>query len=349
MKTVLSFDDVLIVPKYSTIRSRKDVDTITSIAGHTLKTPIISSNMDTVTGHVMANSMAELGGIGCLHRFQSIEDNVKMYKASHPNTWGSFGVGDKELERLEALFNAGITTMVLDVAHGSSQHVVEAVKRANEIVGNNVSLVVGNFATAVAISDFEYYLGFQVDAYKIGIGGGSACSTRVVTGCGLPTFASLLDIKQLNRNIICDGGIRNSGDYSKALAVGAKAVMLGRLLSGTTESPGRIIEHYHGSENIPSVMSSNFKTDKFKNYRGSASAESYEVQGKTSEFRSAEGESMLVPYVGSVKGVIEQLQGGLRSSMSYTGSTNLNEFVENSEFIQVTSNGLKESLPHGKY
>jgi len=363
MKTAFSFDDVLLIPRYSTIASRKDVSTITYVAGNSLRVPIISSNMDTVTTSNMANAMVENGGIGCLHRFLSIEDNINEYKKSHENTWCSFGVGRKELERLEALFSTGCNTFVLDVAHGAAEHVVSTVKQAKNIIGSNAALIVGNFATVESIKAFNYHLGYEVDAYKVGIGGGSMCTTRVVTGCGLPTFASLLEMKSLELNLIADGGIRNSGDYAKALAVGAKAIMLGKLLAGSKESPGEILyknkfghflteeEHFprnfiNGEWQIDKSFNSDLSL--YKNYRGSASAESYKVQGKTSEWRSPEGESTLVPCTGPVKHTIEQLQGGLRSAMSYVGANNLSEFRENSEFVVVTSNGLNESLPHGK-
>jgi len=329
----LSFDDVLLTPQYSTVVSRKDVSTISYLAIQSLRLPIISSNMDTVTGSTMANAMKELGGIGCLHRFQTIEQNLAMYKASHPDTWSSFGIGRQELERMEALLSEGCESFVLDVAHGSSQHVVEAVKAAYELTSGNAALIVGNFATAQNIRDFNYHLGFKVDAYKVGIGGGSVCTTRIVTGSGWPTLASLLDIKQLGLDVICDGGIRNSGDYSKAMAAGAKACMIGRLFAATDESPSNLV-----------LQNNKY----YKPYRGSASAESYAVQGKTSEHRSPEGESTLVEYTGSLKNTIDQLQAGLRSAMSYTGAHNLSEFVERAEFVQVTLNGVEESLPHGK-
>lgn len=344
MKTVLSFDDVLIVPKFSFIRSRQDVTTSQSLCGMDLRFPVISSNMDTVTGPVMARAMWENGAVGALHRFTSIEDNVKMFKESG-RCMVSVGLGQKELERAKALAEAGADVFIVDVAHGASISVVEQVKKLRNLLSSNVALVVGNFATGRSILDFEYHLGnySDVDAYKANVGSGSACLTRVVTGCGLPTFSSLMDCVASNRNIIADGGIKNSGDVAKALGSGAKAVMVGRMLAGTDESPGRIVSR---TDSIDTVLTEEW--NKYKKYRGSASTESYEVQGKIAPHRSYEGDSFLVPYVGPVKQVLEQLNGGLRSAMSYVGANNLDEFRENVEFVCTTWSGAKESEAHGK-
>ena len=340
-KMKLSFDDVLITPQWSTIRSRKDVDT-TSFG---LKIPIISSNMDSVTESRMCNDMHKLGGVGCLHRFWGIQKNVEAYKASPKETWVSVGVGDREYERAAALFNAGASTIVLDVAHGASIHVVDQTRRLLDLVKDHAGIVVGNFATANSINAFLQHLGNKnIAAFKIGIGGGSACTTRVVTGAGMPTLSSIMDCSKSGVPLIADGGIRNSGDFAKAIGAGAVAVMMGGALAGTDSSPGGIFTSDGRQWNYSTKFYPGIK--RFKPYRGSASFESYEVQDKTD--RTPEGESFYVPHVGALSNVINKYSGGLRSAMSYVGAHNIKEFQELCEFITISSSGVLENKAHGK-
>jgi IMP dehydrogenase len=350
MELSLSFDDVLITPKFSKISSRKDVDISTKLCSQKML-PIISSNMDTITSSEMTHAMFNYpnlegpGARGCLHRFWSIEENLKAFKESATQTWVSFGLGAVELERAEALKHAGAITFVLDVAHGASSEVVKQVNNFRDLVGYLPSLVVGNFATGKTIEDFKEAAGekHDVDAYKIGIGGGSACTTRVVTGCGLPTLASLLSCSRANVNLIADGGMRTSGDIAKSLAVpNVKAVMLGGMLAGTEESSGLTT---YKTENFDGIITTKAIC---KEYRGSASKESYATQEKLADWRTAEGESFLVPYKGSVKEILQQIDAGLRSSFSYVGANNLKEYQQLAEFVQITNNGVKESGAHGR-
>lgn len=328
----LSFDDVLLQPQFSSIKSRADVDTSQIFCGINLTNPIISSNMDTVSSSSMAQAMVDCGGLSTLHRFQSIEDNVKQFLNSPKQTIGSFGLGNSELERAKALYDANCGRLLLDVAHAASMEAVNQIKKLRELVSSDTYIIVGNFANSRCIEDFVYHLGnrFEIDAVKTGIGPGSACTTRVVTGSGAPLFSSIESCVRSGFPVIADGGIRNSGDYSKALAIGAHAVMCGRLLAGTDESPGEII------------------SERYKKYRGSASRESYEVQGKIAQHRAAEGESYLIPYVGSVASVLSEMEAGLRSAMTYSGAKNLEEFRERAEFIEITSSGHRENFAHGK-
>lgn len=341
MKQVLAFDDVLLIPTFSYIKSRKDVDTSTTVGDALLEFPVISSNMDSVTDVDMTHAMDKAGGAGCLHRFWSIEDNVAALKKSANNTWVSIGLGDYEMERAIALLDAGATTFVLDVANGGSIDVVTQAKRIQSEFGFAADIIVGNFATKNVLETFIDKVGYKLAGYKIGIGGGSACLTRHVTGCGLPTLASLLDCQPIAEyvDLIADGGIRNSGDLAKALAAGAKAVMCGKILAGTKESPGEVIE-----EHINALPTGN----RFKKYRGSASRESYEVQGKEAPWRAPEGDSFLIPYAGSVQDVIQGLNGGLRSAMSYMNAAGLSELRYNAEFVSITGAGLRENSAHGK-
>lgn len=363
MKEVLTYDDVLITPRFSAIKSRKDVDLTSKIGHNVLKLPIISSNMDTVTESAMAKAMNQAGAVGCLHRFMSIDDNIRMFKESEVKPWVSFGLGTKELDRVAALQMAGATTFVLDVAHGANMEVVKQVKELDLDDGD--TLIVGNFGDGAEVKAFhEHYGSNRPITYKVGIGGGSACTTRIETGCGYPSLGAILSCKNLGLEIIADGGLRTPGDIAKALAAGAKAVMLGGMLAGTDETPAyqqavlnRIIAlkmtefGFNRTEqeniNIEKLAKVEIQREGIK-YRGSASKESYEVQGKDESWRTAEGEAFTVPYKGSVANVLSRIEGGLRSSLSYVGAANLHEFQELAEFVKVTNAGAIESGPHGK-
>lgn len=357
MNTSLSFDDILMSPAFSEVVSRKDVDTEISIGKTKFKTAIISSNMDSVTGYNMANAMYSNGGMGCLHRFNTIEQNIEEFNyvlSLGSKTWVSFGLGKSELERAESLIAKGAETLVLDVAHGASISVVKQVKALQEL-NKNVEIIVGNFATKETIQDFLYYLSNnKISAFKIGIGGGSACLTRVVTGCGLPTFASILDCSRVGFPIIADGGIRNTGDFCKAMAAGASAVMMGGVLAGTDESLAEAVTDttYEPVFTFPGGTGNMVQLPVtkilHKRYRGSASKESYEVQGKVADHRVSEGDSFTVPYRGPVKEILREYNAALRSCLSYNGATNIKELQANVQFVKVTSSGAHESGSHGK-
>lgn len=333
MYKALSFDDVLIVPTFSEITSRKNVQTWTHLNGLTLDVPIISSNMDTITGPAMANAMNEFGGLGAHHRFYTIEENIEAFKNA-PNSIVSVGITESEKERVIALQGAGAKRWLIDVAHGASIATAEMYNWMRKVLPDYHWICVGNFADDWSYRKFKNHVDIEPNAIKVGIGGGSMCTTRIVTGCGLPTLHSILTFKGLSDlpAIIADGGIKNSGDIAKALAAGADAVMIGNLLSGTYETPGEIIE------TADSLV---------KRYRGSASLESYQVQGKVAAHRSPEGESTFVPYKGPVKDVLQQLKAGLQSAMSYVGSDNIQDFKKNAQLIEITNSGMAESRPHG--
>lgn len=332
----IAFDDVLIEPKFSTIESRKDVDVSTKLSNSlSLKVPIISANMDTITGPRMAKAMADSGGLGVLHRFNDIEQNAIDYMKSPKETFVSIGVGEKEYERAVYLFEHGAYNFVIDVAHGAALHVVKQYDALRSLMRENSHIMIGNFATANSINEFCERAKSRVkpDSFKVGIGGGSLCTTRVVTGCGLPTLHSVLDAKKTRRTIIADGGIKTSGDVVKALAAGASAVMIGSLLSGTEETPGDIVS---------------LENQQYKEYRGSASAESYRVQNKEATHRTPEGERTLVKYKGRTEDVISGLVAGLKSGMSYVNAKTLQELQDNTSFYKITSSGSRESQAHGK-
>lgn len=338
---LITFDDVLIKPRFSMARSRKDVELASYLWDAHFKLPIMSANMDTITNSAMALAMAEGGGIGCLHRFQSIEENVAMLKQSiHKQTnlvpVVSIGLGTKELERAEALYHAGAQTVIVDVAHGANIAVVEHVAELKKLLKDNVCVIVGNFGCSEAIKDFKHHLGNDyVLGWKVGIGPGSACTTRLKTGIGVPQLSAILDCAQnIPEAIIADGGLRSSGDIAKALAAGADLVMLGGMLAGTKETPGEIESDEHCNH--------------YKKYRGSASKESYAAQGKDQGYITAEGESFTVPYKGSVLPILADIEGGLRSTMTYVGAMTLSEFPERCILQQVSPATALENGAHGK-
>lgn len=346
----LSFDDVLIEPTFSTINSRKDVSLSQNFLGLDLKLPIISSNMDTITESRMAIEMARNGAVGALHRFLPTSENIVQFSNANDVIFNSdsknspivsVGLDDKEYERAMHLSDTGANIFLIDVAHGASLQVVKRYNLLRSRLPATAKIIVGNFANSTSLREFLKHTTKDPDAVKAGIGGGSMCTTRLVTGCGVPTLTSVIDCATVGIPVIADGGIRTSGDIAKALAAGASAVMLGQMLSGTTETPGEIVEDY-------TYEFTGFKPSRYKKYRGSASKESYEVQGKNNHYISPEGESTLVPYKGPVAGVLQQIEGGLRSAFSYVGANNLQEFRENAKLVQITAHGVAEGKAHGK-
>ena len=221
--------------------------------------------------------------------------------------------------------------------------------------------MVGNFASADSVKEFLERSNGSVDAIKVGVGPGSACTTRIKTGVGVPQLSAVMEIAKLLKNtkiqIVADGGMKTPGDIAKALGAGAHLVMLGGMLAGTLESPGEIGEIYIDSNKV-SVNSLEGKLEDFlsapnvkiasKKYRGSASQEAYDAQGKSGSHRTAEGESFLVPYKGSVVNILADIEGGIRSAMTYVGARNLDEFRARCEFVRISHATAKENGAHGK-
>jgi IMP dehydrogenase len=336
MKTALTYDDITLIPAYSEIESRQNIDLTTQLTtNYSLRVPLIASPMDTVCDGFMAVAMAELGGIGCIHRFMPIEPQAhEVVSTSRQvqlnSTWtqhvmAAVGANGDYLERAQELTKAGANVILIDVAHGHHKFVKDAITTLKKHLPVHVDIIAGNVATQQAAIDLEYW---GADAIRVGIGGGSLCTTRVKTGFGVPNVTSLEDCSDVvTVPVIACGGIRNSGDIAKALAVGASSVILGSLLAGTKEAPGAIIEKSNGL---------------YKRYRGAASLETKTVHGQAP--RNVEGESTVVPFKGSVNFTIERLLDGLRSALSYAGASNLYQF--NPEYVVVTNAGAREGQPH---
>ncbi len=468
IRECLTFDDVLLVPRKSGVFSRKDVRTETKLSRNiTLHIPIISANMDTVTESRMARAMADAGGIGIIHRFCPIEQQVAevrkvkraesviiedpltvsptdtvadtarlmekcgvssalvlqpgekklvgiltsrdmlfenhngklvkeimtkkvitspyhislikarailhqykieklpllrkngdlaglitlkdILKKIH-NPYASkdkrgrllvgaaLGIKDDMIDRARALLDAEADVIVLDIAHGHNIRALRAVTALRKKFKNAIEIIAGNVATPEGALDL---IKAGADGIKIGIGPGAACTTRIVTGVGVPQLTAILDIvratKKFNIPVIADGGIKNSGNFSKALAAGAHTVMIGRLLAGCKESPGDYVME---------------RGIAYKYYRGMASHEAgsdkAKLDGGTDGFdRAPEGASGKIAYSGEAGMIISDLVAGLRSSMSYLGAHTLAEFRKNAEFVRITQAGMQESKPHG--
>ena len=467
----VTFDDVLLVPKYSKVTSRSDTDLSTKLSRNiSLNIPLISANMDTVTESSMAVTVAREGGIGIIHRFLTIQQqvnevlkvkrsgsiiienpytinseltikdafsimnekqvsgllvtdsnskiigilterdvlfeptdstklvkelmtkdvvtaklgvdleqvkeilkhnrieklpivddnnhvkglitsqdisNLEKYpnaskdKKGRPLVGSAVGVKGDFMERSEALINAGADVLVVDIAHGHSENAINTVKNIKKAFPD-CELIAGNVATAKGTEDL---IKAGVDAVKVGVGSGSICITRVITGSGVPQLTAVYDCAKVGNDhgipIISDGGTRNSGDATKALAAGASSIMVGSILGGTDESPG-------------STITKNGK--RFKIYRGMASLAAsmgrrsketgtFELADDLNDY-VAEGVEAMVPYKGSVTEIITQITGGIRSGLSYCGASNIKQMQENAEFIKISRAGFAESQPH---
>jgi len=357
MNYALTYDDIQLVPAFSNIKSRTNINLRTMLSRrYGLLNPIVASPMDTVCEFDMALKMAELGGVGCIHRFMSIEEQAKiveqLYTAIHHETivepsiaeaWGvmyddwhgeinhvpimaAIGVQEEDKDRALALVEAGANVLLIDVAHGDHQNVIDMIhwcKTQDDLV--MVDIIAGNIATKEAA---ETLLAYGADGLRVGIGGGSLCTTRIKTGFGVPNVTSLEEVLKVSGvPVMADGGIRSSGDMSKALAIGAETVMLGSLLAGTDESPGQILETPKGL---------------YKRYRGSASLETKVTHGQ--QTRNVEGESTTIPYKGGVKFIVNGLLDGVKSALSYAGAENLTNFYP--KYVVVTNAGQNEAKPH---
>jgi IMP dehydrogenase len=353
--TALTYDDIQLVPAFSNIKSRTNIKLHTLLSRrYGLLNPIVASPMDTVCEFEMAYKMAELGGVGCIHRFMSIKEQRDIVERLHVSIYGegfgggiaehwgvmyddwhaeigevpimaAIGVQIEDIHRAKELVKAGANVLLIDVAHGDHQNVIDMIHWCKENLPEHVDIIAGNIATQEAA---DRLIDAGADGLRVGIGGGSLCTTRIKTGFGVPNVTSLEEVlKVAEVPVMADGGIRTSGDISKALAIGASNVMLGSLLAGTDESPGQILEKPNGL---------------YKRYRGSASLETKTVHGQAA--RNVEGESTVIPYKGGVKFIINGLLDGVKSALSYAGADTIDTFIP--QYVVVTNAGQNEAKPH---
>jgi IMP dehydrogenase len=350
----LTYDDIQLIPSFSDVKSRQAIKLHTLLSRrYGILRPLVASPMDTVCEEEMAFKMFLLGGVGCIHRFMSIEEQSKQIKSLRYRIYGdesggpfeewgimngdwhseiaqipimaAIGVGEESKERARRLVEAGANVLLIDVAHGDHQNVIDMLKWGKENLDDKVDIIAGNIATSEAAERLQEA---GADGLRVGIGGGSLCTTRIKTGFGIPNVTSIQEVSRVSIvPVMADGGIRSSGDIAKALAVGASCVMLGSLLAGTEESPGGIIEK-NGSL--------------YKKYRGSASLETKTAHGQ--EKRNVEGESTIIPFKGGVKFIVGGLIDGVKSALSYAGADSLSKYTP--KYVIVTNAGTNEAKPH---
>ncbi|WP_026939038.1 guanosine monophosphate reductase [Holophaga foetida] len=330
-ETAITFDDVLLIPAYNHHESRRLVDTsVTDKSGRLkLGLPVMTANMDTVTEDAMANFIGGKGGIGILHRFCSVEENLAMFRrCSHP-TFISVGTAEGEMERVEALRDAGADYFCVDVAHGHARYVGKMVKRIRQMIPE-ACIMAGNVATYAGA---DYLASVKADIVKVGIGPGSVCTTRIKTGFGVPQLTAIQECARADRSIVADGGIRTPGDIVKALAFGADFVMIGGMLAGTRPTPGEAVL---GKDGRPCKV-----------YRGMASKEAADDHlGGLTGWKTAEGVATTVPCREDEDEIIADIVGGLRSGLTYAGANTIRELQRKLNYVMVSHAGRIESLPH---
>lgn len=326
MNRGLTYDDVLLVPNYNHADSRREASLTRTVFGEAYTLPIIPANMDTIAAPVMVATIARLGGLALLHRAFPVHMTVPVFNevldllsgvSWEKHIGATVGTTRGEEERFEQLYRVGCRIFAVDVAHGHSKLTAQMVKRIKNASGTIV--IAGNVATAAGA---DYLSSVGADAVKVGVGPGSVCTTRLVAGVGVPQLTAVMECSKVRVPIIADGGIRYPGDAAKALAAGATFVMVGGMLAGTIET---------GSQS----------------YRGMASREAQEDQhGVLASYRAAEGVSVNVTPKGPVQRVLDDIGGGIRSAMTYTGVTNLDDFSRRAQFIEVSASTTSENQPH---
>jgi IMP dehydrogenase len=343
IKEALTFDDVLLLPRFSNILPTDTNISVSLSKKIKLKTPFLSSAMDTVTESKMAIAMAKSGGIGIIHRNLDIKKQSKEVKKVNRNNLlvgAAIGTGNDDLKRAKSLIDSGVDLLVIDTAHGHSEKVLKTLSLIKKNTFK-IPICVGNVATSEAAQKL-YNSG--ADIIKVGIGPGSICTTRMVAGIGVPQITAIMEVYKMLKGkkvkIISDGGIKFSGDIVKALAAGADAIMMGSIFAGTEESPGKKFK---------------IKNKYYKKYRGMGSIGAMSAGSSNRYFQKnqkdkskfvPEGVDGRVEYKGNVSQIIYQLKGGLKSSMGYIGVKKLNDIKKKAKFIKITKAGFYESMVH---
>ena len=339
IKEALTFDDVLLLPKYSNVLPANTNIQLQLTKKILLKVPFLSSAMDTVTESNMAIAIALEGGMGVIHRNLEIKKQsyeVRKVKNKKLYVGAAVGTNPEDLDRAKSLISSGVDLIVIDTAHGHSKKVLKILSKIKKI-SKEIPICVGNIATKEAAIKL-YNSG--ADIIKVGIGPGSICTTRMVAGIGVPQISAIMEVKKAlykkKIKIISDGGIKFSGDIAKALAAGADAIMMGSIFAGTDESPGKkfkikgkLYKQYRGMGTIGAMSAGSANRYFQKNFKDKSKFVPEGVEGR-------------VEYKGKVSKIIYQLQGGLRSSMGYIGAKNLKDINKKAKFIKITKAGFYE-------
>ncbi|WP_380680514.1 guanosine monophosphate reductase [Salinigranum sp. GCM10025319] len=333
----LSYGDVLVVPQRSPVDSRSDVDLTTNLTpGLELDAPVLAAPMDTVTEVETAVALDAVGGLGVIHRFASIDEQATMVRRASEGgaqVGAAVGIDEDYLARAEAVLDAGADCVVVDVAHGHMERCLDAVERIDRAFG--AEIVAGNVVTPAGVEDLA---AAGADGVKIGVGPGSHCTTREVTGAGMPQLTAVDDCAaaaaDLDVCIVADGGIRTSGDAVKALVAGADTVMLGSFFAGTDEAPGEVVtvdgERYKRSRGMSTTAANEARTDK-----------------RDSEPGADEGVEGLTPYAGPLEPNTTEFLWGLKSGLSYCGGHTLDEARTRAEFVRVSPSAAEREGAHG--
>lgn len=385
----LTFDDVLLTPGFASF-SRSDITLDTKLTKNiTLKSPLVSAPMDTVTESALAIALAKEGGIGFIHRNLTIENQaseVVKVKSENLLVGAAIGVSEGYKERLEALVKAGADVIVLDSAHGWTNKFMEALSFIKNTYPK-LDVIMGNIATFEAAKDLSKA---GADGLRVGMGPGAICTTRIISGMGVPQITAIMETvrgaREFGVPVIADGGIKYSGDMIKALAAGASSVMMGSYFASCVESPGKVVQlskslvpsrfkSIFGKQNkelaakihesnkdlvevAPEALQKMEEVYYFKEYRGMGSVgamqhgakikseDEYHGKSYKDKVLVAEGVEGLVPIKGSVKDLLDQALGGIKSGMFYIGAKTIPELQEKAQFIQITQASLSESHPH---
>lgn len=335
MKRAYAFDDVALVPQFNNIPSRTEPSLETWLTrDRKIQMPLLASNMDTVIGEGLAEVLISCGTIPVFHRFTDFVTQLKWVERFGGQTFISCGIQEKKLEDVHRLLDVGAAGVCIDIAHGHSNRmfrVIEEIKKKHP----DKDVIAGNVCTPMAYHDL---VNAGADAVKVGVGPGSACTTRMVTGFGVPQFSAIYECariaEKLRIPLIADGGIRDSRDVVLALAAGASSVMIGKLFALTEES---------------AAPKRDFEGRREAKYRGQASEDfQNDFYGAMKEKTVAEGVDFWAPVSGSAKELINKLMGGLRSGMTYGGARSIKELQRKAEFVEVSPAYIHESLPRYK-
>lgn len=334
-KKAYTFDDVALVPQFNNIPSRTEPNLETWLTKkRKVSIPLLASNMDSVIGEELADILTGYGSFPIFHRFTSLETQLKWVEKYGEKTFVSCGIHMSKLDETRQLLDKGAAGVCIDVAHGHSDrmcHIIEALKKTHP----DKDIIAGNVCTPMAYHDL---VNAGADAVKVGVGPGAACTTRMVTGFGVPQFTAIFECAQIAEKLriplIADGGIRDSRDVVLALAAGASTVMTGKLFALTKESAAIKRPNPEISSGLEAK------------YRGQASEDfQTDFYGALKEKTVAEGIDFWAPVSGSAVSLIENLLGGIRSGLTYGGARSIKELQRKAEFVEVTLSYMRESLP----